>query len=261
MRRIAVFGLGSIGQRHVKNLLEMGETDVLGCDVRTGDEGFMPDLPITITSAASMVWDWKPDVVLVCVPPAGHHGLVLQALAHNCSVFCEKPLAISHEKAIDLVRYNDGKNVLAVGYQLLACPSVQAFTKDWKQLYIWDKQDMGAWPKGTYLRDLLLDFSHEISLALFWAGSMPEVANIRWIDSAKSAITLSWPDGRVATIDLSGNYQGYERGATSNSGEWLFNKEENDLAYRRELEAFLLGEPYCTGEDALNVMRVLEMLR
>jgi hypothetical protein len=60
---------------------------------------------------------------------------------------------------------------------------------------------------------------------------------------------------------LSGNYQGYERGAWSDTGTWAFDKKENDQAYIDEIEAFLCGQPYCTGEEALAVMQVLEMLR
>ena len=261
MTRIAVFGLGSIGQRHVKNLLEMGETDLLGCDVRTGDEGFAPDLPIPITSAASMVWDWKPDVVLVCVPPVGHYALANRAIKAGAHVFIEKPMATTELECEHLRFQAKEEGVqLAVGYQLLACPSVQVFPRDWKQLHIWDKQDMGAWPNGTYSRDLLLDFSHEISQVLFWAGSVPSSVSIDRKNPVQCMIHLAWSDGRTAQIDLASDFDGYERGAISDCGSWMFDREENDEAYRTELKMFLAGTPICTGEHGMSVMQILGMV-
>ena len=260
MSKICIMGLGSIGQRHVRNILAMGGHELLGYDVRVGSEGFTAGT-IQATNARAHVWAWQPEAVLICTAPALHHDLAWEALSRNVPTFVEKPIGLSVLEANDLVSLDDGRNTFACGYQLNAMESVRAFSRGWTVLHIWDKQDMGAWPTATYARDLLLDFSHEICTCLLWAGAMPETARIAWSDPLNCLIMLGWKDGRFAWIELSGNYQGYERGAWSDTGTWTFDKAENDEAYRSEIEAFLAGAPYCTGEDALQVMQLIERLR
>jgi predicted dehydrogenase len=253
-------GLGSIGQRHVRNLLAMGGHELLGYDVRVGSEGFTAGT-IQATNALAHVWAWQPEAVLICTAPALHHDLAVQTLERRVATFIEKPIGLSVLEANNLVFLNDDKVTLAVGYQLHASPSVRAFSRGWKILHIWDKQDMGAWPTATYERDILLEFSHEISTCLLWAGSLPATANIVWSDTMNCVIMLGWPDGRLAKIELSGDFDGYSRGAWSDQGNWEFDKAENDEAYADEIEAFLAGKPYCTGEDALQVMQLIERLQ
>lgn len=78
--RIAVIGVGSIGLRHLRNLKTLGYAHVRGWDIdpAKGD-------PID--------WAWKPDVVLVCTPPASHTGLVWQIPSGTKGIFVEKPLS------------------------------------------------------------------------------------------------------------------------------------------------------------------------
>lgn len=87
--RIAILGLGSIGQRHVRNLLEMGETDLLGCDVRVGQEEYTTGLSIQCVSDAAMVWEWKPEAVLICTPPSKHFRLMDMARFKGVHVFAK----------------------------------------------------------------------------------------------------------------------------------------------------------------------------
>jgi predicted dehydrogenase len=185
----------------------------------------------------------------------------MSAIEREIACFCEKPLAMTSLDANDLLWRNDDRVTLACGYQLHACESVRMFSRGWKVLHIWDKQNLQSWPAATYERNILLEYSHELALALLWAGSQPTTATITWSNEMNCLIMLGWPDGRLAKIELSGDYQGYSRGAWSDRGTWAFTVEENDAAYVDELEAFLVGAPYCTGYDALAVMRLIERLR
>ena len=258
--KVAVMGLGSIGQRHVRNLLALGGHELLGYDVRVGSEGFTAGA-IQATNALGHVWAWQPEAVLICTAPGLHHGLAVEALERGVHTFIEKPIGTSVLEAKDLVFLNDDRSTLACGYQLNASESVRAFSRGWTVLHIWDKQDMGAWPTATYERDLLLEFSHELALCLLLAGSQPTTATIDWQNAENCVIMLGWPDGRLAKIELSADFDGYSRGAWSDRDSWEFNKQENDAAYLSEIEAFLCNAPYCTGEDALEVMKLIERLR
>ena len=89
--KIAIIGMGSIGQRHYANLRRLGYANVRGWDIdpSRGD-------PVD--------WDWKPDVVLVCTPPDNHTEVALQALDMECKgLFIEKPLSTQYEVEEELL--------------------------------------------------------------------------------------------------------------------------------------------------------------
>ena len=258
--KIALFGLGNIGQRHARNISAMCGHELLGYDVSVKAPGF--SLAIPRTDMLQEVWAWQPEYVIIATPPAWHHALATEAIMHHCHVFIEKPIGLSVLEANDLIWLNDDRKTLAVGYQLNASAAVREFSRGWKVLHLWDKQDMRRdWPAVTYRRDILLEYSHELATALLWAGSDPATATIDWMDEANCLIMLGWTDGRVAKIELSANYNGYSRGAWSDRDTWQFSKDENDTCYVDELEAFLVNEPYCTAEEGLAVMRLIERLQ
>lgn len=79
--KIAVIGMGSIGQRHYANLRRLGYANVRGWD-------------IDLSRGDSIDWSWKPDVVLVCTPTYRHLDSIFPALRYGVKgLFVEKPLA------------------------------------------------------------------------------------------------------------------------------------------------------------------------
>ena len=269
MTKIAVFGLGSIGQRHVKNLLEMGETDLLGCDVRTGDEGFMPDLPIPITSAASMVWDWEPDVVLVCVPPVGHYAIANRAIQAGAHVFIEKPMATTVLECEHLrFQAKDEGVQLAVGYQLPF--HVLPFGARWtgtETLHVAHAQDMGQWP-SQYQKNVLGEFSHELALACYVHGPVKELAAYEREAGLRWNIELKHLHARSSVQLFAGPGPYLRTGFVGGHSAWCFNKEDNDQAYKDELRAFLdachgkgWDDRLCSGAEAAHVVRIIEACR
>ena len=276
MRRIAVFGLGSIGSRHIRNLLEMGETALLGCDVRTGDEGFMPDLPIPITSAASMVWDWKPDVVLVCVPPVGHYAMASDAIQASAHCFIEKPMATTVLECEHLNFQAKQKGVqLAVGYQLPFNPMQFTRWTSWRftrwtpceLLRLTHTQDMSQWP-SLYEKNMLDEFAHEISLACFIHGPVKELVAYERHNGLRWNIELQHLHAR-SSIQLFAGPGPYLRTAhTDEHLAWHFDTAQNDQAYKDELRAFLdvcqgkaWDERLCTAAEAAHVVRVIHGCR
>ncbi len=91
--RFVILGVGSIGQRHLRNLLGLGH-EVLAFDAdasrlaQVGAAFGVETLP-----APAAAGDRKPDGVLICTPPASHLLLARQALAWSAHLFIEKPLA------------------------------------------------------------------------------------------------------------------------------------------------------------------------
>lgn len=91
--RFVILGVGSIGQRHLRNLLGLGH-QVLAFDAdlsqlaQVGAAFGVETLPAPAAAA-----DRKPDGVLICTPPASHLPLAHEALAWGAHLFIEKPLA------------------------------------------------------------------------------------------------------------------------------------------------------------------------
>ncbi len=98
--RVAVIGCGSIGQRHIANLLVLNDADPSG-DIliydqdaeRTWRAGIDP-VRIRALASPDDLWARQPDAVLICTPPETHGEL-----AHNAywagvrGIFVEKPLS------------------------------------------------------------------------------------------------------------------------------------------------------------------------
>ncbi|SOD82329.1 Gfo/Idh/MocA family protein [Spirosoma fluviale] len=60
-----------------------------------------------------------PDVVVICTPNNLHYPQTMEALEHNCHVFCEKPPAISGQNARDMASLAAQKGLtLAYNFQL-----------------------------------------------------------------------------------------------------------------------------------------------
>ncbi len=93
--RFIVVGVGSIGQRHARNLRALGhEAIVFDTDAERLDKvGALLDVETLPTLAAGA--DRKADGTLVCTPPASHVAVAREALDWGGHLFIEKPLAPS----------------------------------------------------------------------------------------------------------------------------------------------------------------------
>src|SRR5688572_14091079 len=95
LMKLGVIGLGSIGQRHVRVLAGLGETDVVA--LRSG-QGATRDLPADL-GHVSEVWDadafWRMplDGVLITNPTSLHGAALGRAAEAKLPTFVEKPLA------------------------------------------------------------------------------------------------------------------------------------------------------------------------
>lgn len=269
--KIGVIGLGSIGKRHVANLLEMGGHEILGCDSRVGQEGWTVGLPIQAVSDPLLVWDYKPDVVLICTPPSSHAPLALQAMDVNAHVFIEKPLACHGWETTGVILKAKAKGLqLAVGYQLRW--QLDGARDHSGMNIMWEcSQDMSLWP-SRYNKDVLEEFSHEIDAAVFVNGPVEAVTaketNYSWVIHLRhincwSEIYLNPSSCKGAPL----------RSAWIGSGEisnqiWDFSARLNDKAYMLELQLFLSvcqGQPWderlCSGVEAAHVVRIIEACR
>src|SRR5689334_13648980 len=100
-RRFVVLGCGSIGKRHVRNLLALGEKNVVGFDPREDRRVEAKALGIETASTMDEVWAAKPDAVLVTSPSKLHVATALDAAERGVHMFVEKPVSDVHDAALD----------------------------------------------------------------------------------------------------------------------------------------------------------------
>jgi predicted dehydrogenase len=194
--RFLVLGCGSIGQRHIGNLLSLGVTDVLAFDTIEERRSQVRDrFQVETVDTLEEGWNRKPDVALVAAPTSLHVPLALEAAQHDCHLFIEKPLGgsldgieelldiIDQRKLITLVgcnmRFHHGpatiKGLLnegAIGHIMSAHLDAGQYLPDWhpwedyRQLYASNASQGGG---------VILDGVHEIDYARWLFGEVAEV--------------------------------------------------------------------------------------
>ena len=124
--RFLIAGLGSAGRRHLRNLLALGERDIVL--YRTG-RSTLPDdelagLPVETSLDAAL--EHKPDAVIVANPTALHLDVAVPAARAGCHLLIEKPLSHTLEGVAEL-EAAVGKGVrILIGFQYRFHPGLQA---------------------------------------------------------------------------------------------------------------------------------------
>jgi len=104
--KVAIIGLGVIGQRMLTNMPGQGRLEIIGgwdLDPQAcaaAKEKF-PWLTIA-GSAAALIESAETEVVYIGVPPLAHRDYALAAIAAGKAVFCEKPLGVDVAESREL---------------------------------------------------------------------------------------------------------------------------------------------------------------
>ncbi|HEX7976110.1 MAG TPA: Gfo/Idh/MocA family oxidoreductase [Anaerolineales bacterium] len=124
--KILIAGLGSIGRRHLRNLLALGERDLL---LYRTHRSTLPDadlagIPVETDLQAALAR--RPDAVIVSNPTALHLDTAIPAAQAGCHLFLEKPVSHSLDQLDELeaaVRRGGGQ--VYTGFQLRFHPGLQ----------------------------------------------------------------------------------------------------------------------------------------
>ncbi|SKA83708.1 Predicted dehydrogenase [Paucidesulfovibrio gracilis DSM 16080] len=134
-------GLGGVGQRHLRNLLQL-RPDVRLAAVRHGDRAFeigydlQPDYSVDIMEKYGIqrladldeALAWKPDLAVVASPTSAHMEQATALARGGVPVFLEKPVSADHEGLDDLVRLaSRPATPVMVGYMFRFHPGVRRF--------------------------------------------------------------------------------------------------------------------------------------
>ena len=184
-------GCGSIGRRHIKNLKELVDCEVLAYRVRKESLGdFEKEHDIKTYYDLDEALDQKPDAVFVTNPTSLHLSIARKAAERGCHLFIEKPLSYSIDRPLENLlseveqrnlitmvacnmRYHPGPvavkellEVESIGEIIAARIQVGSYlpywqpNQDFRQRYSPSSEWGGA----------VLDCIHEIDLALWYFG-------------------------------------------------------------------------------------------
>src|SRR4030042_4849275 len=95
--KFLIAGFGSIGRRHFRNLLELGERDILFYRTHrsTLADDELAGFPVETDLRAALAY--KPEAVIIANPTALHLDVAIPAARCGCHLLLEKP--ISHSMA------------------------------------------------------------------------------------------------------------------------------------------------------------------
>jgi predicted dehydrogenase len=101
--KFLIAGLGSIGRRHFRNLVALGENDIVLLRTR---KATLPDddvagYPVE-TDLADALHKHKPDAVIVANPTSMHLDVAIPAAEAGCHILLEKPVSESMERLDEL---------------------------------------------------------------------------------------------------------------------------------------------------------------
>lgn len=116
-----IAGLGSVGRRHMRNLIALGETDIVLLRTRkaTLPDDELAGYPVE-TDIHEALKIHKPDAVIVSNPTALHLDIAIPAAQAGCDILLEKPISHSMERLDELqkaVQKNDIKVLVAFQFR------------------------------------------------------------------------------------------------------------------------------------------------
>lgn len=143
--KVLLIGLGSAGQRHMRNLKKiLGENvEFMAYRVRKLNRFFDDNLNVvegqSVTEAYHIrefddlkpALDEKPDIAIISNPNSMHIECALEAARRGIDIFLEKPVSDTLEGVEELQKTAREKQIiLYVGYQMRLHPCIKKFKRD-----------------------------------------------------------------------------------------------------------------------------------
>ncbi|PKN91593.1 MAG: hypothetical protein CVU44_18600 [Chloroflexi bacterium HGW-Chloroflexi-6] len=124
--KILIAGLGSIGRRHFRNLVALGEKDIVlyRTHKATLSDDELAGYPVE-TDLAEALEKHRPQAVIVANPTALHMEVAIPAAQAGCAVLLEKPIADDLSRVAELrdAALKNGSRIL-VGFQFRFHPTL-----------------------------------------------------------------------------------------------------------------------------------------
>jgi len=145
-------GLGSIGERHLQNILNLGYTDVIAYRTRNAPLRTVKATIPTFTSLSDALKE-KPDVAIISNPSSMHVDTAQTLANAGIHLFIEKPLSTSQKGLLTLKKTVKKNNlVVGIGFMLRFHPAIL-------QIKEWIRNDTYGFP---------------INIHTFWGEYLPD---------------------------------------------------------------------------------------
>lgn len=195
--KVLIVGCGSIGKRHIANLLSLGIKNMAAFDIQEPRrEEVRKRFDITTPASLEDAWAGKPEVIVIAAPTSLHVPLALEAAQRGCHLFIEKPLshnmenvskllqAVQEKKLVTLVgcnmRFHPGiikvKELLeedAIGHITAAQVAIGQYLPDW---HPWEDYRRMYSARQEWGGGIILDAIHEVDYIRWMLGEVQLVA-------------------------------------------------------------------------------------
>ncbi len=288
MNKFLIIGGGSIGRRHLRNLLFLGAKDITVVEVnQESRQKIATEFGVTVFASIDEAWAvGKFNIAIICSPSVYHLEQSLAAAKQGCHLFIEKPLATSLKGLTELETIVRQKNLItligsnwkfyplfqkmkdlittgAIGQIMAARCEFGQYLPDW---HPWEDYRQGYSANQNLGGGILLD-SHEFEYLTWFLGDVKrlscfatKVSNLE-IDVEDVAETiLEFKNGAIGEIHLDYFQRSYQRnfeffGATGTI-IWDANAKRIDLKGPDHSEShFPLPENYDFNEMYIAEMK------
>lgn len=287
MKTIAVLGLGSIGQRHARNLMALGH-EVIGYDPVSSP------IPVTHLSTTALAAIERADAVVVASPSKHHHEHLYQSICAKKHVLVEKPFVTERHDATRLwLRQATQNNLVVMAGHNLRFHDCVVRAKRWLEMAghapQWAHFTVAQFTsKPDYLRESVAAnwAVHEIDVALHLLG--PAFVRCAYKNDNITTFTLQHVQGCISSFHANYIAQPERRGFVIGSTEGelavdlvercvrLHSVKDNithiyhgtdswDQNYQDEMKAFLLriqGSKTlgASGEEGLQAAEIVKQI-
>tara|TARA_A100001011_G_scaffold400441_1_gene515016 strand:+ start:1730 stop:2668 length:939 start_codon:yes stop_codon:yes gene_type:complete len=222
--RILICGLGSIGQRHLDNLINLGYKDILIVSARKFIPVKFKKIQIfkTIDEALKM----KIDLAIVCNPTHLHEITAIKLIKKNINIFLEKPVGYNRKKLVTLknIIKKYPNNINMVGYMMRFHPAMKIIKNILKKKslgqifhfnFMWGEY-LPYWHKNENYKKsyaanksmgggAALTLSHDLDLAKYLFG---EVKQVNIIKSKINSLKINAESAVDILVEFRGNIIG-----------------------------------------------------
>lgn len=124
--KILIAGLGSVGRRHLRNLITLGEKDLVlyRTNLSTLPDDELSEFPVE-TDIHKALDKHKPDAVIIANPTSLHMDIAIPSAEAGCAIFLEKPISDHLDKVSILKNVSNKTNSpVLVGFQFRFHPTL-----------------------------------------------------------------------------------------------------------------------------------------
>ncbi len=209
--RVAVVGVGSFGQNHVRVLKDLPDANLTGVFDASESRAHevassagvqvLPDLEAVVREA---------DAAVVAVPTVSHEAVAGQLLSQGLDVLVEKPIASTVEEGERLVALaQQHGRILQVGHLERYNPAILALQRELTLPLFFEIHRMSIFTPRSLDIDVVLDLMiHDLDIVLACVGEVPSEIHASGIHVLSEKVDIanvrmSFPGGCVANLTAS----------------------------------------------------------